>query len=309
MKGRTTGPEKRWLAEPNEAGFAVSNQTGTLYVIATPIGNLEDLGARARRVMAEAHIVAAEDTRHSRKLLEHYGITRALRSCHEFNEREAAAELGAALCAGRDVAILTDAGTPSISDPGFRIVQHAHELGVRVAPIPGPCAAIAALSVSGLPTDRFVFEGFLPPRAAARRRRLHALRDETRTVILYEAPHRVPALLHDCVAEFGGERRAVLARELTKRYETVHGGTLDALLLWLDAQPQQLAGEFVVLIAGTGTDDAPASHAIAAPQDMLKVLLRHLPLSQAVQAAVELSGRRKAELYRLALQIRDAESP
>src|SRR5687768_15069417 len=202
---------------------------GTLYVVATPIGNLGDLSARAREVLSRVQLIAAEDTRHTRQLLQAFGIDTALTSLHEHNEMHKSATLITRLVAGESLALVSDAGTPLISDPGFDLVAAARARGVAVVVVPGPCAAIAALSIAGLPTDRFVFEGFLPAKNAARVTRLRELASEPRTMIFYEAPHRLAEVLRDLAAEFGADRRASVSRELTKRFETTYPGTLAQL--------------------------------------------------------------------------------
>lgn len=273
--------------------------SGQLFVVATPIGNLGDLSPRARETLAAVDLIAAEDTRHSRRLLEHFGIRRPLVALHEHNERERSEQLIERLRAGESVALISDAGTPLISDPGYRLVRAAREAGVPVVPIPGPSALIAALSVAGLPTDRFVFEGFLPAKAQARRSRLQALADEPRTLVFYESSHRIQAMLGDLAEIFGPAREAVLARELTKQFEQIEGGRLDYLCEWLDADEHRRRGEFVVLVAG-----APAvEEAAGEVRRVLEILLRELPVKRAAAVAAELTGRRRNEVYRLALEL------
>ena len=273
--------------------------SGQLFVVATPIGNLGDLSPRARETLAAVDLIAAEDTRHSRHLLAHFGIRRPLVALHEHNERERSGQLIERLRAGESVALISDAGTPLISDPGYRLVRAAREAGVPVVPIPGPSALIAALSVAGLPTDRFVFEGFLPAKAQARRSRLQVLAGEPRTLVFYESSHRIQAMLGDLAATFGAAREAVLARELTKQFEQIEGGRLDQLCAWLDADEHHRRGEFVVLVAGAPPEEAEAGDA----RRMLEILLRELPVKRAAAVAAELTGRRRNELYRLALAL------
>jgi 16S rRNA (cytidine1402-2'-O)-methyltransferase len=224
---------------------------GTLYVVATPIGNLEDITLRALRVLKSVDLIAAEDTRHTRKLLTHYGISRPLVSYHDHNKAHQAPHLLAHLQQGRSVALVTDAGTPGISDPAYYLLQTLLPHAIPVVPIPGPTAAIAALSVAGLPTDRFVFEGFLPTKSGRRQQRLELLRDEARTIVLYESPHRLVRLLQEVVAHLGPERRVVVARELTKRFEEILRGTASEVLDTL--QNRTVRGECTVLIAGRST--------------------------------------------------------
>jgi 16S rRNA (cytidine1402-2'-O)-methyltransferase len=271
---------------------------GRLYVVATPLGNLADLGPRAAQVLSSVAVIAAEDTRHSRPLLAHYGIRTPLAALHEHNEAAQAARLIERLRQGDDVALISDAGTPAISDPGERLVAAAHAAGVTVLPVPGPCAAIAALSASGLASARFAFEGFLPAKAAARRSALMTLTDEPRTLIFYEAPHRLSALLED-VAELFGDRPLALAKELTKLHEAVIRGTATEIRAWLGAEAGRERGEFVLLIEGapptpTGADDIDAT---------LGRLLGVLPLKQAVTAAAALTDAPRNAVYRRALAL------
>lgn len=270
-------------------------KSGILSVLATPIGNLGDLSPRAVETLRGADLIAAEDTRHSRPLLQHFGIATPLTALHEHNERTAVAALVARLQAGANVALVSDAGTPLISDPGFRLVRAARDAGIEVAPIPGACAAIAALSVAGLPSDRFVFEGFLPAKAAARRERLAQLAAETRTLIFYESAHRVDETLADAAAAFGDDRPAVLARELTKLFETVLDGTLAQLQARVAADANQRKGEFVLLVQGAG-DDGEAR--VAEGRRIYAKLGAHLPPSTAAKLAAELSGAPRKALYR-----------
>jgi len=269
-------------------------------VVATPIGNLEDISPRALKVLSEADLVAAEDTRHSGALLTHFGIHTKLVSLHEHNEAERAAWLIDKLKAGENVALVSDAGTPLISDPGFDLVRAARKAGISVSPVPGACALVAALSVSGLPTDRFVFEGFLPSKSTARRERLSALAGETRTLVFYESVHRLKESLADMAAVFGAERVSVLARELTKLYEGVREAPLSELARWAEQDAAAGKGEVVILVAGApaaaGTSGADADR-------VLKALLAELPLKQAAALAAEITGLKKNQLYERALEL------
>lgn len=269
-------------------------QPGTLFVVATPIGNLEDLSPRALRVLRECDAVLAEDTRHTRQLLSHFGVECSLLALHEHNEAQQFPALVEQLRGGRSLALVSDAGTPLISDPGFRLVRAARAAGIAVSPIPGPCAAIAALSAAGLPSDRFVFEGFLPNKSAARKERLRALGDEYRTVVLYESSHRIEDCLADCIAVLGGERNAVLARELSKRFETILDGSLTQLQERLQTDPDQRRGEFVLLLEGAAeaVDDA-----VLQGRRLYALLSQHLPPSQAARVAAEFSGAPRKALY------------
>ncbi|MFT3897006.1 MAG: 16S rRNA (cytidine(1402)-2'-O)-methyltransferase [Thermomonas sp.] len=267
---------------------------GTLHVVATPIGNLGDLSPRALEVLRAVDAVCAEDTRHSRRLLAHFGIERPLLAVHEHNEGDIAAKLVERLLAGESLALVSDAGTPLVSDPGFRLVRAAREAGIRVSPVPGACAFVAALSVAGLASDRFVFEGFLPAKASARRERLAALASEPRTLVFYESAHRIADALADCVVAFGGERPAVLARELTKLFETVLDGTLGEIRSTVEADEHQRKGEFVLLVQGAGED---ADAKIAEGRRLYAKLCEVLKPSQAAKLAAELSGAPRKALY------------
>ena len=267
---------------------------GPLHVVATPIGNLGDLPPRAQQVLRDVAAVCAEDTRHTRRLLAHFGIEAELVALHEHNEQQQAGRLVERLLAGDSLALVSDAGTPLVSDPGFRLVRAAREAGVRVSPVPGPSAVIAALSVAGVASDRFAFEGFLPARAGARRERLQRLAGEPRTLIFYESSHRIAETLEDMAAAFGADRHAVLARELTKLFETVLDGSLSALAERVRQDPDQRKGEFVVVVEGAG-DDAGA--ALAEGRRIYALLSAHLPPSTAARLAAELSGAPRKALY------------
>jgi 16S rRNA (cytidine1402-2'-O)-methyltransferase len=274
-------------------------QAGVLYVVATPIGNMGDISGRAREILAAVSAVAAEDTRRSGRLLRELGLVRPLVSLHEHNERARVAELIARLQAGESIALVSDAGTPLVSDPGYLLVAAAVEAGIAVTPIPGPSAAVAALSASGLPCDRFCFEGFLPSRAAARRRRLAELAAEPRTLVLYEAPHRLAECLGDLAAACGEGRRACVARELTKRFETFYRGSLGELAARANSDADLARGESVILVEGA----PPAEPGIARLDETLAVLLRHLAPSAAAAAAASLTGVRRADAYSRALAL------
>jgi len=267
---------------------------GTLFIVATPIGNLGDLSPRAREVLATADLVAAEDTRVTGRLLSHFGITTRLTALHEHNEESKAPTLIAALKNGKSVAVVSDAGTPLVSDPGYRLARLAHEAGVRVSPVPGPSAAIAALSASGLPTDRFVFEGFLPPKAAARRERLAVLRGETRTLLFFESVHRVVAMVTDLSESFGAGRLASLCRELSKLHEQCVTAEIGELAAMLADGRIPLKGEFAIVVAGAATEAADPAGA----NRLLEELVRVLPGSQAVDIVARVTGASRNELYR-----------
>ncbi|MDH4561622.1 16S rRNA (cytidine(1402)-2'-O)-methyltransferase [Pseudomonas sp. BN411] len=285
---------------------ASGNASGTLYVVATPIGNLDDITARALRVLREVALIAAEDTRHSARLLQHFGIETPLAACHEHNERDQGGRFLARLQAGEDVALISDAGTPLISDPGFHLVRQARAAGVAVVPVPGACALIAALSSAGLPSDRFIFEGFLPAKANARRGRLEEMKEEPRTLIFYEAPHRILESLEDMRSVFGGDRPAVLARELTKTFETLKGAPLDELCGWVAADSNQQRGECVVLVGGWQAPEGEGALSAEALR-VLDLLLAEMPVKRAAALAAEITGVRKNLLYQAALE-RQADS-
>jgi len=268
---------------------------GRLWVVATPIGHLDDFSPRAREVLRGVALVAAEDTRHSAPLLAQAGSRAHALALHEHNEREATGRIVDHLLAGEDVALISDAGTPLISDPGFRLVRAAREAGCEVSPVPGPCAAIAALSVAGLPSDRFVFEGFLPARAAARRERLRALAAEPRTLIFYESSHRIVDSLADVEAAFGAARPAVLARELTKLFETVIAAPLGELQARVAADPNQQRGEFVLLVGGAEGEGADAR--LAEGRRVFALLRDELPPARAAKLAAAITGAPRKALY------------
>ena len=267
---------------------------GRLYVVGTPIGNVDDLSPRARDVLAKADVIAAEDTRHTRGLLSRIGVESRLIAYHEHNETERVTQLLEELARGKSVALVSDAGTPLISDPGWRLVHAARAAGIAVVPIPGPCAAVAALSVAGLPTDHFVFEGFLPRRDSARTERLEALKREQRTIVLYEAVHRVAATLSALCDTFGGERRAAIARELTKTHEQIVTSTLAELAASLDSTIP-LLGEFVIVVAGA---DAAAPDEVEA-QRVYELLATELAPDKALKLTAAVTGVSRNVLYRL----------
>lgn len=267
---------------------------GTLWIVATPIGNLEDFSPRAQRVLREVALIAAEDTRHSKPLLAHFGIGTPLVALHEHNEREAIGPLLSRLQAGEDVALISDAGTPLISDPGYRLVRAAREAGYRVSAVPGACAAIAALSVSGLPSDRFVFEGFLPAKAPARRARLRELAHEPRTLVFYESAHRIRECCEDLRDAFGAQREARLLRELTKLYETALGDTLESICLRLDEDRNQQRGEFVLVVAGAAE---AADDKVIEGLRVYALLREELSPAQAAKLAAAISGAPRKALY------------
>jgi len=280
---------------------------GTLYVVATPIGNLSDLSPRAAATLKSCDLIAAEDTRHTGILLKHFQIGTPQLSLHDHNESTRAAEIIALLREGKSVALVSDAGTPAISDPGFELVRAVAATGMNVVAIPGPCAAIAALSIGALPTDRFCFEGFLPARGAARRQRLKSLQAETRTLVIYESPHRVRETLEDCLTAFGETRAASVVREATKLHETTYRGSLRELLDKSSTDADFSRGEIVLLIGGAvQADNADGdSEAKSRLDKVLIALLAELPLKQAARLAAQITGARDNEAYKRALLLKE----
>ena len=277
-----------------------STLLGTLFVVATPIGNLHDMVPRAIETLQSVKLIAAEDTRHSGRLLAHFAIETPTVAYHDHSDERRLEQLLGHLKNGDDVALISDAGTPLVSDPGYRLVRAARTEGIRVVPIPGACALIAALSASGLASDRFSFEGFLPAKAGARQRALEELAAEPRTLIFYEAPHRVLECLRDMQEAFGAEREAVLARELTKTHEIVHSAPLTQLVEFVAADANQQRGEIVLLVQGAPKRADAALDAEA--ERTMKVLLAELPLKQAASIGAQLTGLKKNFLYQWALE-------
>jgi len=278
---------------------------GTLFVVATPIGNLQDLSPRAASVLREAQVLLVEDTRHTQQLLVASGIVRprgSIESLHEHNERGRVAGLIERLERGASMALVSDAGTPLVSDPGALLAMEAARAGIRIVAVPGPCAAIAALSIVALPSARFAFEGFLPAKSAMRRRALAALVRERRTLVFYEAPHRLAASLADLAAVLGQAREAGVAREMTKKFETVYRGTLAVLAQRAAREPEMSRGEIVIVVHGA-LEPADESAADSAAEKVLRALLEELPLSQAARLAARITGCGRGELYELALAI------
>ena len=275
------------------------NLKGTLYVVATPIGNLQDLSPRAQAILREVTLIVAEDTRHSRHLLTHFGITASLQSLHEHNEHKVAPLLLQRLQAGDNLALISDAGTPLISDPGHYLLEMAHTQSITVVPIPGPSAIISALSVAGFPADRFVFEGFLPAKATARQQQLTYLAQEPRTLVFYEAPHRILDCIRDMKQIFGEQRLAAVIKELTKCFETIYRSTLTDLLQWLAAQPERQKGEFVIVVQGAPPPDNQTLDLNT--KRIFNRLRQDLPLKQAAQLTSEITGISKNILYNFGL--------
>ena len=306
MEQHGKGEKRGAQAERQGHGGQASGGAGKLYVVATPIGNLADISARALAVLAQADLVAAEDTRTTGHLLAHHGIAAKLIALHEHNEMRRAAELVERIKAGATIALVSDAGTPAISDPGALLVARAMEAGVTVCPIPGANAAIAALSAAGLSAPHFLFYGFLPVRSAARRTALEALHELPYALVFYEAPHRVTECVADLAAVLGGEREIVIARELTKLFEAIHRCRLDQAGAWLAADANRQRGEFVLVVssAQAGVQDGLPAEA----ERVLRLLLAELPLKQSAALAAAITGARKNELYARALALRDVEA-
>lgn len=280
--------------------IGVSNEVGVLYVVATPIGNLGDISSRAVDVLSTVDAVLAEDTRHSTRLLNHLNIKTRILALHDHNERAVVTRMVARLEAGETMALISDAGTPLISDPGYLLVRASRERGIKVAPVPGASALLAALSVCGLPTAKFSFEGFLPAASGARRSTLERLQYEDRTLIFFEAPHRIVDCVRDAADIFGADREAVVARELTKSFETILSGRLDELLATIVDDENQRKGEFVLLVSGASDQDASWANS----RQTLELLLAELPVKRAVALAAKITGEKKNRLYRAALEIR-----
>ena len=274
-----------------------------LYIVSTPIGNLADITIRAIEILKSVDVIAAEDTRHSQRLLSHYGIHTPTFSLHEFNENSRIEKIFFLLSQGKSVALISDAGTPLISDPGFRLVRAVRAGKFSVVPVPGACAAIAALSASGLPTDRFVFEGFLPVKKGALESRLQALQSETRTLIFYESVHRIAQTLDVMKTLFGSDRLITIARELTKSFETIYQDTLENVCVWIASNKDQQKGEFVIVMHGASSaaQDASQEKLLA----LLKILLSELSVKQAVSLACKITGASHRDVYALALQLQE----
>lgn len=279
--------------------------TGILYVVATPIGNLSDITLRALETLKMVDAIAAEDTRHTSGLLSHFGISKKLIAVHEHNEHQSAEKLLTQLKAGENIALVTDAGTPGISDPGAVVVDFVRKAGIKVVPIPGVSAVIAALSVSGIVQNGFLFHGFLPASGAARRKALEALKTQTVTLVFYEAPHRIIESINDMANVLGTERRITFAREITKTFETIYSCNLSDAANWLQADTNQQRGEFVLLVEAAAVKVAEEfSEQVVR---ILKLLLADLPLKQAVKLTAEITQEKKNDLYEFALTLKKAQ--
>lgn len=282
----------------------MSDAAAALYIVATPIGNLGDMTRRAVEVLESVDLIAAEDTRNSQKLLNHFGIKVPMMALHEHNEREQTDEIITKLQAGISIALISDAGTPLISDPGYGLVSRLHQEGLKVIPVPGPCALVTGLSAAGLPTDRFCFEGFLPSKAGARDKVLEGLKQETRTLVFYEAPHRIVATLTSFRDIFGESRLMTMARELTKMYETIKRDTTAGLLEWVSTNPEQQKGECVLVVEGASSVTSSEIVEIDV-EALLSSLLQKLSVKDAAQLAAEITGLKKNALYERALNLQN----
>lgn len=279
----------------------MNDSTGILYIVATPIGNLQDMTQRALETFAQVDLIAAEDTRHSGLLLSHYGIKKSFFALHDHNEQEKAHILVEKLKQGIDIALISDAGTPLISDPGFHLVRQCREAGIRVVPLPGACAAVTALCAAGIASDRFCFEGFLPAKSKARKDKLQNLAEEDRTLIFYESPHRILDMLDDLQTIFGADRYVVLAREITKTWETIRGDKVQSLRRWLSDDPNRTKGEMVVIVEGKPKSDEAEEFSPQAVK-ALELIAKALPLKKAAAIVAELYGYKKNALYQFGLE-------
>lgn len=280
----------------------MSDHSGVLYIVATPLGNLGDMSQRAIDTLQRVDLIAAEDTRHSKKLLVHFGIDKPMIAFHEHNERDRAGEMISQLQAGRQIALISDAGTPLISDPGYHLIRQLHEAGIRVVPIPGPSAVITALCAAGIATDHFCFEGFLPSKTGAREKCLTELAQETRTLVFYESPHRLLETLRALQQVFGPDRRMTLARELTKTFETIHQDSIAQLVQWVDTHPEQQKGESVLVVEGALPQASDRCEVDS--NKLLLTLLSCMSVKDAAHHAAQLTGQSKNALYQRALQIK-----
>ena len=279
----------------------LETHSGTLYIVATPIGNLADISQRAIEVLSSVDMIACEDTRHTKKLLSALAISNRTISLHDHNERQKQQYVAELLQQGKNIALVSDAGTPLISDPGFHLVRYCQQQGLKVSPIPGACAAISALSVAGLPTDRFTFEGFLPAKSSARQKVLTSLENETRTMVFYDAPRRAIDTVSDIVDTLGGDRRLVIARELTKTFETVYADSANNIMQWLSNDPNQLKGEMVVIVSGAELTESTISAPVLAT---LKLLLAEMKPKRACAITAQIHGVNKSQLYEYSLSLK-----
>ena len=282
----------------------MSMNAGTLFVVATPIGNRSDITERAIHVLSDVDLIAAEDTRHSKSLLQFFNIATPLVAYHDHNEEVRTPQLIEKILQGQNIALISDAGTPLVSDPGYRLVKAAHEAGIKVSPVPGACAAIAALSASGLATDRYIFEGFPPAKSLARQAYFAKLVKESATLIFYESCHRIRASLADMVTIFGEQRIAVLAREITKAFETIRKASLSELQALVSGDENQRKGEFVIIIQGAEPEDGDPSVVQVDVDQLLEILVNDLPVKQASELVAKIAGLKKNQVYKKALKIK-----
>jgi len=273
--------------------------SGSLYIVATPIGNLGDISERAIEVLKQSDLIAAEDTRHSKTLLERFGIKTKVKAYHEHNEEKFTSQLIQQIVDGESIALISDAGTPLINDPGYKLVAAAHDNGIKVIPIPGPSAVITALSASGLPTSKFIFEGYLPAKSEARKKVLQQLISESRTLIFYEAPHRIRDSVQDMRDIFGTERRATIARELTKQYEQIVRDSLSEVYEKIISEEIKIKGEFVIIIEGAQEISVSDAEVLRINQ----ILSEKLPPKDAAGLTSKITGKKKNEVYQMALEV------
>lgn len=290
--------------QTNSLVNSIENNIGILYIVATPIGNLGDITQRAIETLKQADKILAEDTRNTRKLLTHFGIQGNLQALHEHNEQQKIGLIKDYLDAGENIALVSDAGTPLISDPGYHLVNDLANAGYTITPIPGVSAIITALSIAGLPTNRFSFEGFLPAKSTGRDKMLQANAKEARTQVYYESCHRIIPTIQAMANAFGDNRSVVLARELTKMYEQVFRGDLKSLQEWIVADPTHQKGEFVLMVAAYEEDDTNLEEITTTTEDLLKILIEELPIKQAASLAANITGQKKNTLYRKAMALK-----
>ncbi len=291
--------------QTNSLVNSIENNIGILYIVATPIGNLGDITQRAIETLKQADKILAEDTRNTRKLLTHFGIQGNLQALHEHNEQQKIGLIKDYLDAGESIALVSDAGTPLISDPGYHLVNNLANAGYTITPIPGVSAIITALSIAGLPTNRFSFEGFLPAKSTGRDKMLQANAKEARTQVYYESCHRIIPTIQAMAKAFGDNRSVVLARELTKMYEQVFRGDLKSLQEWIVADPTHQKGEFVLMVAAYEEDDTNLEEITTTTEDLLKILIEELPIKQAASLAANITGQKKNALYRRAMALKE----
>jgi 16S rRNA (cytidine1402-2'-O)-methyltransferase len=279
----------------------VSIIKGALYIVATPIGNLEDLSPRAISVLKHVDLIVAEDTRHSKPMLNQFGIETKIRAYHDHNEREQTPKLIELLQQGHSIALISDAGTPLICDPGYHLLGAAHAEKIKVIPVPGASAMVSALSASGFSAEKFIFEGYLPAKQVARQTRMQALQTEARTMVFHEVPHRIINFMEDSIDCFGASRQAVIAKEITKLHETIYRDSLENILLWLKEDAVRCKGEFVVVIQGEKTDQFDSAEA----KRILQILLKDHSVKDAVKLATEILNGKKNELYKIAMDLKE----